>query len=53
MYWTQKEPIQEQRIKRREFIQSGLDEIDYDIKIRLRVPKPIIGKGWKLSLIHI
>jgi len=49
-FWTRKEPIHENRIKRRDFIQAGLDEIDEDIRvgrIRLRNIKPVKGKGWK------
>ena len=36
MYWTQREPIQENRERRKEFIKAGLEEIDEDIKVRLR-----------------
>lgn len=36
MYWTQREPIQEDKDKKLNFIRAGLEEIDEDIKIRMR-----------------
>lgn len=36
MYWAQSEPLKENRNKRKEFIKAGLEELDEDIKIRLR-----------------
>lgn len=36
MYWSQDEPIKEDRDKRLNFIRAGLEELDEPIKIKLR-----------------
>lgn len=37
MYWGEKEYAQQHKIKLREFIKSGLDEIDNDKNIKIKI----------------
>lgn len=37
MYWSPREPVKEDRDKRLNFIRAGLEELDEDLNIKIRV----------------